>query len=65
MSRGVGAGGFAVLRGTPTVFVDERASVDAQIEVLSTVLRRLDWSSTYVSPAVRAMLGSRETNAAA
>jgi hypothetical protein len=37
-------GGLCVLKGVPTVFVDDRAQVDAQIEVLAAVLRRYDWS---------------------
>lgn len=57
MSRGAGSGGFCVLKGVPTVFVDERASVDAQIEVLASVLRRFDWSEVFLAPAVRALLG--------
>ena len=56
MTRGVGAGGFAVVRGVPTVFVDERATLDARIEVLASVLRRMDWSNTYVNPSVRALV---------
>jgi hypothetical protein len=56
MSRGTSAGGFCVLKGVPTVFVDERASVDAQIEILASVLRRYDWSDVFLTPAVRALL---------
>lgn len=57
MTRGAGTGGYCVLKGTPTVFVDDRASADAQIEVLSGVLRRMDWSNVFVHPAVRTVLG--------
>ena len=56
MSRGTSAGGFCVLKGVPTVFVDERASVDAQIEILASVLRRYDWSDVFLTPAVRTLL---------
>lgn len=62
MSRGTSVGGFCVLRGSPTVFVDERASMDAQIGVLAGVLRRYDWSDVYIPPALRAFLG-REAEA--
>jgi hypothetical protein len=58
MSRGAGTGGLCVLKGAPTVFVDERASVDTQIEVLSGVLRRFDWSGVFVPPSVRKLLGA-------
>lgn len=37
-------GGLCMLKGVPTVFVDDRAQVDAQIEVLAGVLRRFEWS---------------------
>lgn len=57
MTRGVSSGGFCVLKGVPTVFIDERASVDAQIEILAGVLRRFDWSAVSVHPAVRPLLG--------
>ena len=57
MSRGSGSGGYCVLKGVPTVFVDDRANVDAQIEVLASVLRRLDWSNIFVHPSVRTVLG--------
>ena len=56
MSRGTSAGGFCVLKSVPTVFVDERASVEAQIEVLASALRRFDWSDVFLPPAVRALL---------
>ena len=57
MTRGVGSGGYCVLRGQPTVFVDDRASVEVQVEVLVAALRRLDWSDVFVHPGVRAVLG--------
>jgi hypothetical protein len=57
MSRGVGTGGYCVLKGVPTVFVDDRANIDAQIEVVASVLRRLDWSNVFVHPSVRPVLG--------
>lgn len=44
MTRGTSAGGFCVVKGVPTVFIDERASVDAQVEILAGVLRRYDWT---------------------
>lgn len=56
MSRGTSAGGFCVLKGVPTVFVDERAAVEAQIEVLAGVLRRHDWTEVELDPVVRAVL---------
>jgi hypothetical protein len=58
MTRGLSAGGLCVLKGVPTVFVDDRASVDVQIEVLAGVLRRFDWSDVFLAPAVRALLGA-------
>ncbi len=57
MTRGAGTGGYCVLKGVPTVFIDDRSSVDAQTEVLSGVLRRMDWSNVFVHPAVRTVLG--------
>jgi hypothetical protein len=56
MSRGTSSGGYCVLKGVATVFVDERANVDAQIEVLAAVLRRHDWAEVELDPAVRAVL---------
>lgn len=56
MSRGTSSGGYCVLKGVPTLFVDERAAVDAQIEVVAGVLRRHDWSEVDLDPAVRAVL---------
>lgn len=56
MSRGAGAGGLCVLKGKPTVFVDDRAALDAQLEVLSAVLRRFDWTGVELSPAARGAL---------
>ncbi len=54
MTRGTSAGGFCVVKGVPTVFVDERASIEAQIEILAGVLRRYDWADVELPPAVRA-----------
>lgn len=56
MSRGTSAGGFCVVKGVPTVLVDERGSVDAQIEVLAGVLRRMTWEMESLDPSVRAVL---------
>lgn len=56
MSRGTSSGGYCVLKGVPTVFVDERAAVEAQIEVLAAALRRYDWSEVELDPAVRTAL---------
>ena len=56
MSRGTSSGGYCVLKGVPTLFVDERAAVDAQIEVVAGVLRRQDGSEGDLDPAVRAVL---------
>ncbi len=50
MSRGTSSGGFCVLKGVPTVFVHERASIDAQIEILASVLRRYDWNDAASPP---------------
>lgn len=58
MTRGVSGGGLAVVKGVPTLFVDDRASVDAQIEIVATALRRFDWSEVFLAPAVRALLGA-------
>lgn len=57
MSRGTSGGGLCVLKGVPTVFVDDRASTDAQVEVLAAALRRWDWSESELDPAVKALLG--------
>lgn len=59
MSRGTSGGGFCVLKGKPTVFVDERASVDAQIEIMASAMRRMDWSEVTLDPAVTAVLARR------
>jgi hypothetical protein len=56
MTRGTSAGGFCVVKGVPTVFVDERASVEAQIEILAGVLRRYEWRDVELAPAVRAAI---------
>lgn len=56
MSRGTSSGGYCVLKGVPTVFVDERAAVEAQIEVLAAALRRYDWSEVELDTAVRTAL---------
>jgi hypothetical protein len=52
-------GGLCMLKGVPTVFVDDRAQIDAQIEVLAAVLRRFEWSDeerAAMNPHVMAML---------
>jgi hypothetical protein len=52
-------GGLCMLKGIPTVFVDDRAQIDAQIEVLSAVLRRFEWSDeerAAMNPAVLSVL---------
>ncbi len=59
MSRGTSAGGLCVLKGVPTVFVDERANVDAQIEVLSAALRRFSWVPDEIPEGVQASLSPR------
>ena len=56
MTRGTSAGGFCVVKGVPTVFVDERASVDAQVEILAGVLRRYDWSDVELPAPVRSAI---------
>lgn len=57
LARGV-TGGLCRVHGVATVFVDQRSSVDAQIEVLAGVLRRFDWSDVFVHPSLRKMLGA-------
>lgn len=57
MTRGAGTGGYCLLKGIPTIFIDDRASADAQIEVLAAVLRRMDWSNVFVHPSVRTAVG--------
>ena len=56
MTRGTSAGGLCVVKGVPTVFVDERGSVEAQIEILAGALRRYDWSEVELPDAVRGAL---------
>ncbi len=56
MTRGTSAGGFCVVKGVPTVFVDERAAVDAQVEILAGVLRRYDWSDVELPGPVRSAI---------
>lgn len=56
LPRGASAGGLCVLRGTPTVFVDAGASVDAQIEVIARALRAMAWDEIPLDPAVRAVI---------
>lgn len=57
LARGV-TGGLARVHGVPTVFVDDRGSVDAQIEVLASVLRRFEWDDVFVHPALRKLVGA-------
>jgi len=47
---------MCVLKGIPTVFVDERANLDAQVEILARALRHYDWSETELDPALRSVL---------
>jgi hypothetical protein len=61
MSRGTSTGGFCVVKGVATVFIDERASVDAQVETLAAVLRRYDWTEVQLDAAVRAVLVKTES----
>lgn len=56
MTRGTSAGGLCVVKGVPTVFVDERGSVEGQIEILAGALRRYDWAEVELPDAVRATL---------
>jgi hypothetical protein len=56
MTRGTSAGGLCVVKGVPTVFVDERGSVEAQIEILAAALRRYDWAEVELPDAVRTAL---------
>lgn len=67
MSRGTSAGGYCVVKGVPTILVDERGSADAQIEVLAGVLRRMAWELEGLDPAVRSVLErpARESRKAA
>lgn len=59
MSRGTSAGGYCVLKGAPTLFVDERASVDAQVEIVAGVLRRWEWAEEALPAGVHAVLSRR------
>jgi hypothetical protein len=55
-------GGLCVLKGVPTLFVDDRAQIDAQIEVLAGVLRRYEWSDeerAAINPAILSVLVRR------
>ncbi len=56
-------GGLCVLKGVPTVFVDDRAQVDAQIEVLAGILRRYEWSEEERAAMNPAVLGVLVRNA--
>ncbi len=56
MTRGTSAGGMCVLKGVPTVFIDERANLDAQVEILARALRHYDWSEAELDPALRTIL---------
>lgn len=56
MTRGTSSGGLCVVKGVPTVFVDERGSLEAQIEILAAALRRYDWSEVELPEAVRTAL---------
>jgi hypothetical protein len=62
LKGGASQGGLCVLKGVATVFVDDRAQIDAQIEVLASVLRRFEWSeeerATIPAP-VLAVLGRK------
>jgi len=60
MTRGTSAGGLCVLKGVPTVLVDERANLDAQVEILARALRRYDWSGVELEPALRTVLTKPE-----
>lgn len=61
MTRGTSAGGLCVLKGVKTVFVDERANVDAQIEILARVLRREAIPDVEsLDPALRTVLARAE-----
>lgn len=62
LARGV-TGGLARVHGVPTVFVDDRGSVDAQIEVLASVLRRFEWDDVFVHPALRKLVGASAIDA--
>ena len=54
-------GGLCLLKGVPTVFIDDRALVDSQIDVLARVLRRFVWTDddrAALDPAVASALRS-------
>jgi hypothetical protein len=62
LKGGASQGGLCVLKGVATIFVDDRAQIDAQIEVLASVLRRFEWSEeerASIPPAVLAVLVRR------
>ena len=61
LSKGTSTGGVCVLRGVPTLFVDQRASLDVQAEVLSAVLRRFTWDDVDLAPAIRSILARQRS----
>ncbi|MBL8601750.1 MAG: hypothetical protein JNK72_07490 [Myxococcales bacterium] len=64
MTRGTSAGGMCVLKGVKTVFVDERANVDAQIEILARVLRHEDLGELdALDPAMKTVLTRQRAGA--
>ena len=64
LSRGVGTGGLCRVKGVPTIFLDEKANADTQVEVLAGVLRRFDWSGVELPAAVAAVLAPRSSRTA-
>ena len=62
LKTGHSQGGLCLFKGVPTVFVDERAVVEAQIEMLATILRRYEWSEderAAMLPAALALVTRR------
>ncbi len=56
LKTGHSQGGLCLFKGVPTVFVDERAVVEAQIEMLGAILRRYEWSEEERAVMVPATL---------
>lgn len=56
LKTGNSQGGLCMLKGVPTVFVDERAIIDAQIETLATIMRRFEWSEEERATMTPALL---------
>ncbi|MDP3277606.1 MAG: hypothetical protein Q8Q09_20660 [Deltaproteobacteria bacterium] len=56
LKAGISQGGLCMLKGVATLFVDDRAQIDAQIELIAGVLRRFEWSDDERAAMVPAVL---------